>query len=583
MLDSVHLRNPFAGVYRTQTCFGPNPARRILCVAALLVLGFISISSSSGQGVTAPLNATAGDAFRFLTQASFGPSAGDLARVQSLGIRGYLEDQLTQPSSGYPDSQYTYLSLRTSADCNNKDPSGKAYPASAPQAICYRDNLTPARVQRQLFTNAMTQPDQLRQRVAWALAQIMVVSTVDADLSVAYVLARYHNILFDEAFGNFENLLKRVTLSPAMGTWLNMANNYKPSGTRVPNENYAREVLQLFSIGLNKLRSDGTTVTDGTGNPIPTYDQSTIKQFARVFTGWTYPSANGAPPTGKNGPNYVSPMEPYPNGHDTAVKTLLNGVTLPVNQGAQQDLDAAIHNIFTHSNVGPFIGRQLIEHLVTSNPSPAYVGRVTAAFNDNGQGVRGDMKAVLRAILLDPEARGDIKTEPNFGQLREPVLMVTALLRATSGVTDGAGLADRVAGLGERPYAAPSVFNFYPPDFTIPGTSLFGPEFGIHNTSTAVARANLLYSLLYGGIATDPTVPNATGTHIATAPLEALSSDPFALANAVETLLLGAPLPALPHNIVAKAVSAVPATNKAERVRMALYLTASSYYFQVQH
>ena len=166
-------------------------------------------------------------------------------------------------------------------------------------------------------------------------------------------------------------------------------------------------------------------------------------------------------------------MEPYPNGHDTAIKTLLNGVTLPANQGAQQDLDAAIHNIFTHPNVGPFIGRQLIEHLVTSNPSPAYVGRVTAAFNDNGQGVRGDMKAVLRAILLDPEARGDIKTDPDFGQLREPVLMVTALLRATGGITDGAGLADRVAGLGERPYSSPSVFNFYPPDFTIPGTDLF--------------------------------------------------------------------------------------------------------------
>ena len=261
MIDSAHPRSSLAGVHHTQTCFGPTPGRRVLCVAALLVSGFISISSSSGQGVFGPLDATAGDAFRFLTQASFGPSAGDLARVQSLGIRGYLEDQLTQPSSGYPDSQYTYLSLRTSADCNNKDPSGKAYPASAPQAICYRDNLTPARVQRQLFF-AMTQPDQLRQRVAWALAQIMVVSTVDADLSVAYVLARYHNILFDEAFGNFENLLKRVTLSPAMGTWLNMANNDKPSGTRVPNENYAREVLQLFSIGLNKLRSDGTTVTE---------------------------------------------------------------------------------------------------------------------------------------------------------------------------------------------------------------------------------------------------------------------------------------------------------------------------------
>jgi uncharacterized protein (DUF1800 family) len=463
------------------------PARLIPCVAALLVVGFISISSSSGQGVSAPLNATAGDAFRFLTQASFGPSAGDLSRVQSLGIPGYLEDQLTQPSSGYPDSQYTYLCLRTSADCNNKDPTGKAYPASAPQAICYRDNLTPARVQRQFFTNAMTQPDQLRQRVAWALAQIMVVSTVDADLSVAYVLARYHNILFDEAFGNFENLLKRVTLSPAMGTWLNMANNDKPIGTRVPNENYAREVLQLFSIGLNKLHSNGTTVTDGAGNPIPTYDQSTIKQFARVFTGWTYPSASGAPPTSKNSPNYVSAMEPYPNGHDTAIKTLLNGVTLPANQGAQQDLDAAIHNIFTHPNVGPFIGRQLIEHLVTSNPGPAYVGRVTAAFNDNGQGARRHESRIARHL---PRSGGARRYQDRSGF--RPV----ARTRAHG---DRAAPRNRRhhrrcgprgprCRFGRAAYSAPSVFNFYPPDFTILGTDLFGPEFGIHNTSTAVAH-----------------------------------------------------------------------------------------------
>jgi uncharacterized protein (DUF1800 family) len=544
----------------------------------LLLLSF----SVAAQSIL-PASVASADAFRFLTQASFGPTQAELARVQSLGVAAYLEDQFTKPSSGYPDSQYTYLSLKTSASCNNKDPSGNAYPPSAPQAICYRDNLTPTAVQRQFFTNAVSQPDQLRQRVAWALAQIMVVSTVDPDLSVAYVMARYQNILFDEAFDNFETLLKRVTLSPAMGTWLNMANNDKPSGTRVPNENYAREVLQLFTIGLNELADDGTPLTDPQGQPIATYDQTTIKAFARAFTGWTYPSANGMPPTGKNGANYVSPMVPYPNGHDTATKTLLNGLTLPANQSAQADLDAAIHNIFTHPNVGPFIGKQLIQHLVTSNPSPAYVGRVAAAFNDNGQGVRGDMKSVLRAILLDAEARGNFNADPNFGQLREPVLMVTALLRATGGVTDGAGLATRVASLGENPYSSPSVFNFYPPDYTIPQTDITSPEFGIHNTSTAVGRSNLVYSLLYGGIASDPTVPNATGTQIATAPFQTSAADPFGLATLVETLLTGGGLPSLQHNIVAKGVFLVPASNAAERVRMASYLTASSYYFQVQH
>jgi uncharacterized protein (DUF1800 family) len=563
-------------------------------IAVMIAFGLMAFTAqaanaaSDGGGVTVAERTisakatTTGDAFRLLSQASFGATSGELARAQSLGAAAYIDDQFSQPISGYPDARYTYLSLRTSADCNNRDPSGVAYPASAPQAICYRDNLTPAAVQRQFFTNAVGGSDQLRQRVAWALSQIMVVSTVDSDLSVAYVMARYQNILFEEAFGNFESLLKRVTLSPAMGTWLDMANNDKPSGTRVPNENYAREVLQLFSIGLVALDPDGTPRVDAQGAPIATYDQSTVKAFARVFTGWTYPSAGGLPPTAKNPANYVSPMRPYPNGHDTAVKTLLNGAVVAANQSAQADLDAAVHNIFMHANVGPFIGKQLIQHLVTSNPSKAYVARVAAAFNDNGQGVRGDMKAVLRAILLDDEARGDAKSDQGFGQLREPVLAVTALLRATGGVTDGAGLADRVAALGERPYSSPSVFNFYPPDYTIPETDLLGPEFGIHNTSTAVGRSNLVYSLLYTGIASDPTVPAATGTHISTAALEPFAADAFGLATRVETLLLGGPLPPLQHSIVAKAVFLVPVANVAERVRMAIYLTASSYFFQVQ-
>jgi uncharacterized protein (DUF1800 family) len=562
---------------------GRRVATLVLALTAAVAVLPASTQAANDAHASVVAKAVTTDGFRFLTQASFGPTTAELARVQAMGIPAYLEDQFNQAPSAYPDAQYTYLSLKTTVDCNSRDPSGNTYPASAPQAICYRDNLTPTAVQRQLFTNAMTQPDQLRQRVAWALSQIMVISTVEADLSVAYVMARYQNILSQEAFDNFETLLKRVTLSPAMGNWLDMVNNDKPSGTRVPNENYAREVMQLFTIGLAVLNQDGTPQVDAQGIPVPTYNQDTVKQFARVFTGWTYPTATGVPATAKNAANYVSPMVPYPNGHDTGVKTLLNGLSLPANQTAQTDLDAAVHNIFMHANVGPFIGKQLIEHLVTSNPSPAYVARVAAAFNNNGQGTRGDMKAVLRAILLDAEARGDTKSDPSYGQLREPVLMVTALLRATGGTTDGAALADRVAALGERPFSSPSVFNFYPPDYTIPETSLTGPEFAIHNTSTAVGRSNLVYSLLYGGIAADPTVPNAIGTHIATTPLEASAADPFGLASKVEMMLLGAPLAPLQHNIVAKGIFLVPASNVVDRVRMAIYLTSSSYYFQVQH
>ena len=523
------------------------------------------------------------EAFRFLAQATFGATPTDLAAVQSAGIAAYLEEQFTKPLSFYPNAQYTYYGLRPTPDCNNRDPEGNNYPASAPQAICYRDNLTPAKVQWQFFSNAVREPDQLRQRVAWALSQIMVISTIEQDLAVAYVMARYQNILAEEAFGNFEDLLRRVTLSPAMGNWLDMVNNDKPnaSGSRVPNENYAREVLQLFSIGVHELKTDGTPLLDDQGELIATYDQPDIKEFARVFTGWTYPSADGLPPRAKNPAYYVAPMAPYPNGHDTNAKVLLEDFSVPAGQSIEKDLQDAIRNIFMHRNVGPFIGKQLIQRLVTSNPSPAYVARVASAFNNNGQGVRGDMKAVLRAILLDAEARQ--APDATFGQLREPVLMVNALLRTLNGTTDGVGLSDRTAGLGQRVYSPPSVFNYYPAEFTIPGSPLAGPEFGIHNTASAVARSNLVYTLLYSGIAADPNVPNATGTRIDTVLFQDLATTPVAMVDKMNELLLGGQLPASARDIIVQSVSQVPATNRVERARLGLYLMASSYHFQVQH
>jgi uncharacterized protein (DUF1800 family) len=527
------------------------------------------------------------DVWRLLQQATFGPSQAEAARVGSTGIPGWIEDQFAQPPSGYPDSVYNRIQLKQTVDCGQKDATGVAHPTTAPEYVCYRDHLTPAGLQRHFFTNATKQPDQLRQRVAWALSQIHVVSTTEADLAIAYPMARYQNILFDEAFGNFENLLRRVTLSPAMGNYLDMVNNDKPNPAtgRVPNENYAREVLQLFSIGLVELRSDGTPLLDTTGAEIESYDQGEIKQFARAFTGWTYPKADGTAATGKNPAYYASSMIPYPNGHDVDAKLLLGGVTLPAARTAQQDLDAAIHNIFAHPNVGPFIGRQLIQRLVTDDPSPAYVARVAAVFADNGAGVRGDMKALVRAILLDAEARGPAKTDPRFGQLKEPVLMVTGLVRALSGVTDGKGLADVSGGLGQRPYASPSVFNYFPPDYTVPGTDILGPEFAIHNSNSAVARTNRVYDLVYSGIAVDATVPDATGTALNTQQFEPLASNPLNLVNAVDNVLLGGHLPTAARDLIVTAVTAIPATAtnyRASRAKMAVYLMASSFHFQVQ-
>ena len=530
---------------------------------------------------------TTADAWRLLNQATFGASQAELARLMKLGIAGWIDDQFDRPVSGYPDSVYNRIQLKQTVDCGTKDAAGANYLTTAPEYICWRDHLTPTGLQRNFFTNAVRSSDQLRQRVAWALSQIHVVSTTEADLAVAYPMARYQNLLFEEAFGNFERLLQKVTLSPAMGNYLDMVNNDKPNATtgRVPNENYAREVLQLFAIGLVELGSDGRPLTDAAGKAVATYDQDDIKQFARAFTGWTYPKADGTATTAKNTAYYAAPMVPYPNGHDVDAKALLEGQTLAAGRSALQDTQDAVRNIFLHPNVGPFIGRQLIQRLVTGDPSPAYVARVAAAFNDNGAGVRGDMKAVVRTILTDPEARGPAKTDPRFGQLREPVLMITGLLRAMNGVSDGKGLADMAAGLGQRPYASPSVFNYFPPDHTIPGTDILGPEFAIHTSSSAVARANRVYDLVYSGIAVDATVPAATGTRFDILPFEAQADNAAALVDGVSDALVGGPLPAAARDIVITAVNAIPVTGttfRTDRARMAVYLIASSFHFQVQ-
>jgi uncharacterized protein (DUF1800 family) len=535
-----------------------------------------------------PVVSASADAWRLLNQATFGASEAELARVKALGIDGWISDQFQQPMSAYPDARYSHIQLQETPDCTTRDPLGNAYPATAPQALCVRDHLTLAMVQRDFFTNAVNAPDQLRQRVAWALSQILVISAVEPDLSYAYVMARYQNILFEEAFGNYETLLQRITLSPAMGNWLDMVNNDRPDGRgRVPNENYAREILQLFGIGLTELKNDGSPILDASGQPVPTYDQDDIKEFARVFTGWTYANANGTAATRKNNPYYATPMVPYPitatTGHDTNAKLLLNSVTLPANQTIQKDLTDGTRNVFVHANVGPFVGKQLIQRLVTGNPSPAYVARVAAVFNDNGSGVRGDMKSVIRAILTDPEARGDVIADPRFGSLREPVLMITGLLRALSGFTDGNRLADAAGNLGQRPYYAPTVFNYFPPDATIPGSSTLAPEFGIHTTNTAVARANLVFTIVYNGYNADATIANAIGTKVNTQQFEALAGNPAGMVDAVSMVLLGAPMPSAARDAVVAAVNAVAVTDRPNRARMAVYLVASSYLYQVQH
>jgi hypothetical protein len=371
-------------------------------------------------------HASASAAARFLIQATFGPSPGDVASVQSLGYAGWINNQFALPAS-------RHLSLLLAKA--NTDPT-TPYPGNT--------------VFNDWWQLAITAPDQLRQRVAFALTEIMVVSDEGVLQDRGNALASYYDTLLDNAFGNYRSLLKAVTLTPAMGLYLNMQGNAKGSlinGTHA-NENYAREILQLFSIGLNRLWPDGTLVMNSTGNLVPTYGQDEIMGFAATFTGWNFyqtNQANGRLPTSFSpGANYTNSMVLVPNQHDLNTKLLLDNVVLPQAWGSQadssspnfdtycsQDLELALDSIFNNQNVGPFVCRQLIQRLVTSHPSPGYLYRVVQAFNDNGSGVRGDLQEVIKAILLDYEARSPVALgSASFGKQREPLLRVTAVARA---------------------------------------------------------------------------------------------------------------------------------------------------------
>ena len=413
------------------------------------------VANSTLEGVVmcSPLSSkqVEADAVRLLAQATFGPTNAEIAHVKSAGVAGYLAEQFAAPVTFY--TTYKYV------------PAGQAatFCPTDPDPTCARDYYSLFLVQNEFFTDALSAADQLRLRVAFALSQIMVTSGID--IREAYAMARYQQIFRDGAFGNFEDLLTRITLSPVMGDYLNMVNNDKPKGDVQPNENYARELMQLFSIGVWKLNVDGTPMRDTGGNAIPTYDQDTIEGYAHVFTGWTYPSLSGELSRPHNPKNYVANMVGVEANHDTGPKALLNGATLPAGLSMSADLTAAIHSIFMHPNVGPFIGRQLIQKLVTGDPTPQYVARVAGMFNDNGRGVRGDLEAVINAVLTDPEARGAAKLDPGYGKLREPVLYVTGIARAVNATSDGVYLAQQSAAQGQNLFNPPSVFNYYPPTY----------------------------------------------------------------------------------------------------------------------
>ena len=514
----------------------------------------VVVGSTSG-----PHTLGANVAAHFLDQAAFGPDAATLDHVETVGLEEYLKEQFAAPISPYPDPATTGFGIN--------------------------------QVQARFFTNAVHGQDQLRQRMAFTLGQIFVVSAIEE--STPTQLVPYLEILQKDAFVNFRTLMKDVTLSPTMGEYLDMRNNDKADPTRDTraNENYARELMQLFTIGLSQLNLDGTLKLDASGNPIPTYDQTTIQNFAKIYTGWTYPTKPGATLQKHNPAYYTGPMVPFESNHDTTSKTLLNGLVLPAGQSASQDLEAALDNIFNHPNVGPFIGKQLIQHLVSSNPSPAYVARVASVFNDNGSGVRGDLQAVVRAVLLDPEARqGDngplagTSTDISAAHLREPVFVIASILRGLGAwVNDTNNLTAQAANLGQTIFAPPTVFNYFAPGYQIPpdltqGKTLLGPEFQLDSPSNAIARFNMINTMIYGSL--------GNGAVIDLTPFSNLGSNPPDLVDAISQVFMDGQMPAKVQTALLSAINAItgtgPAVNKA-RAQAAIYLAISSSYYNVEH
>jgi uncharacterized protein (DUF1800 family) len=494
-------------------------------------------------------------ASRLLDQATFGPTPTDVAHVQKIGLSAYLTEQFATAPTVEPD-----------------------LPNPLPTQ-CFPSNPVPCQ-QSEWWQAAMTGPDQLRQRVALALAEMFVVSTnsISPDAVIPY-----QNMLVKDAFGKFSTVLHDVTLSPAMGLYLNMLNSAKPPAGQIANENYPREAMQLFTIGLNLLNQDGTPQLDSSGNPIPAYTQAQVQAFARAYTGWTFASSTGGTPAHfpNSTPNYDSPMALVESEHDTTAKALLNGTTLPAGQTGDVDLTQALDNLFTHPNVGPFVCRQLIQHLVSSNPSPAYVGRVSAVFADNGSGVRGDLQAVLRAILLDPEARaGDSDPTAPGGHLREPMLYLTGVLRGLGATnTDPTGyygtLSNYSGPLSQKPYAAGSVFNFFPPDYVIPGQTGTAPEFSLENTASSVLRLTLANTIVYNGISGFKVDLSATGK------LGTLAAQPGSLVDSLNTVFMHGQMPASMRTTIVNHISTL--SDPAERARVATYLVITSSLYKIEH
>jgi uncharacterized protein (DUF1800 family) len=542
------------------------------------------------------------DRARFLEQAAFGPSAMDDLYVRRLGLRAWLNIQFDaaypSPNNPYPD-----LPLKSTDSSDVTAGCGMFTSPSPEYSACIRDFYTMYPLQNWFFKEALYGNAQLRHRVSWALAQIWVIAAPSTQQSTW--MTTYHQVLSKNAFGNYRQLMYDMTLNPGMGNYLDMIRSTKNS----PNENYPREILQLFTLGTYLLNPDGTRQLDGQGNPIPTYDQTIVNNFTKVFTGWrdcrqAAPTA-ACPNVTAGAPDYKDPMELAPSNHDLTAKTLFTypGSTTtniaacasPCSDAASRttyaynSLNQALDNIYNHPNLAPFVCKLLIQHMVTSDPTPAYVGRVSAVFNANRTNPT-QMREVIKAIMLDPEARGDVKTDPRYGKLREPVQLLTDVLRNfdvssadLASQSDGV-LSPSITALGQNPFNSPSVFNFFSPTYIVPSTTIIGPEFGIFNTGASIGRANLFATFAFNGLTVQlPDRPNGTKLNLAEAQsIAASDTSANRLLDYLNIKMMHNTMSPEMRSAILPAITAINANNSLQRAQTAVYLIASSSQFQVQ-
>ncbi len=518
-------------------------------------------------GTTQP--STRSEAVRFLARATFGPRSADVDALMQMTYREWVDAQLALPPA-------LHRPMMQSLATNPSDELARLEVWW--QHVLYSD-------------------DQLRQRVAWSLSQILVISDIASAIDQEQIgVTEYYDLLVQGAFGNYRDLLEDVTRSPLMGAYLSMLQNQGPDPARnvFPDENYAREIMQLFSIGLKQLNPDGTPKLDEHGAEIPTYDQSVIEGTAHALTGWNFASA-----TEWNWREAdFDPMQPWEDYHAVGPKTVVGWEELPGGGSARADLDAVLDRLFAHPNVGPFIGRQLIQRLVTSNPSPEYVARVSAVFDDDGNGVRGNLGAVVRAILLDPEtgepgetaapdATAAARTTGDFGRVREPLLRVAALWRAfdAKSASGAVNYPYPEVGLAQAPLRAPSVFNFYRPDYTPPGEldalGLVAPELQLATHANVTRMTNEVYDRIYAGFYFAPK-PDTMVLDLDDETL-LLETNPALLIEELNLILLGGTMSHELRTVLREYVNDAPADEEAnETLRDILYLLVSSAEYALQ-